>query len=254
MKKISVFFLFGLLSLFSVTSVFGESIVVATGHSYAKPRTNHILWERNTEIYLPVKQSNSYYCRGIGANYTNIFDFSVPSQNLTLFNFRSLNPLSSLYDKSAFAFVPAATLTTLAVTVNVNRYNSANDTYGSIECEETTMYGSFNTVVAANPVNFLEVINLDSPSNSQFINDVPIALVVHIKNYTGAAINTFQFSLAPGERRDVGIHDIAGASDTFGTIIINHNGAPGSLRANLSKYTIEGNQLRITATEAVKPK
>lgn len=234
------------------TAVAQNDVELTTSHSYTIPENQHRTWVQNSKAYLTVFDKNSYYCRGIGASINKTFNFRVesPEQKTISLKYRSLLPDSygSLADKNAFSVIPASGLNSLEVTILQNGY-SAGDTVGTIECQETTLFGSFNTIAAANPVNFLEITNLDSQGRQ------PTTVLVYINNYTGTEISSFQInSLAPSERRDIGIHDIAGAADTFGTIILTHDGIPGSIRANLSKYIFEGAQLRITATEPLKTK
>ena len=97
-----------------------------------------------------------------------------------------------------------------------------------IECFDTTLFGNFNTIIAANPYNFLELSN-DS------IGEVSAKIVI-TKN-DGTLLTRTTVSIPSKQQRDISIHDIAGASDTFGRITIAHTGAVHSLRAKLTKYT-----------------
>lgn len=97
-----------------------------------------------------------------------------------------------------------------------------------IECFNTTLYGNFNTVSAANPFNFLELSN-DS--------NVGINTRVVVTKNDGTILSTLNIFVGEGQQRDISIHDIAGAANTFGRITVAHDGALHGIRAKLTKYT-----------------
>lgn len=97
-----------------------------------------------------------------------------------------------------------------------------------IECFDTTLFGNFNTVTAANPFNFLEITN-DTRESAD-------ATVILYAN-SGTELSRFNIRLSAHQQRDIAIHDIAGAANTFGSISISHNSVPNAIRANLTKYT-----------------
>ena len=93
------------------------------------------------------------------------------------------------------------------------------------ECNETSLYGGFNT--NANPFNFLEITN--TANNS-------ISGKIYAQTFDGTlVINGQDFTVNAGQRIDVDVHSAAGAN-VFGTIKITHDGPLGSIIANTSYY------------------
>lgn len=142
---------------------------------------------------------------------------------------------SSLNDNDAIAFTAPGS-DTMVVTLSTVSPNPSNLI---IECFNTTLFGNFNTVAAANPFNFLEITN-DT-------NSTATALVV-LRNNAGTELARFPVSLNPYQQRDISIHDIAGASNTFGSILVSHNTIPNGIRASVSKYRLSAGAFIITAT------
>lgn len=235
-----------LISLITIPA-YARPITVIQNHVYDIIRTEHQLWVSNTLFTVPVEAFNSYFCKGIGARADDIFSFNPSMVNVSVRKFRPLSNSNQLFSRSAFSFITNSA-SEYVVQIEANAFNHQLDTYGSIVCEETTLYGSFNTVNAANPINFLELTNVDALDND------PIFVRVHLSSFTGVIIQSFELSISPRERRDIAIHDLPGAADTFGSIFITHDGKPDTLRANLSKYLIENGTLRITATEKIQRK
>jgi hypothetical protein len=234
-----------LLLLFVTSPAFARPITITPNHVYDITRTGHQLWAINTLLTIPTEAFNSYFCKGIGARADDIFSFNPSQTNTSLAKFRSLSSSNQLFSKSAFSFITNSA-STYEVQIEGNAFNHQLDTYGSIVCEETTLYGSFNTIAAANPINFLELTNIDGLDND------PILVRIHLTSFTGVSFHSFEVSISPRERRDIAIHDMPGAADTFGSIFITHDGKPDTLRANISKYLIENGILRITATEKIQ--
>ena len=110
---------------------------------------------------------------------------------------------------------------------------------GSIipECFETTLYGNFNTVTAANPFNFLELSN-DSA--------ISITTRILVTKNDGTLLSRTNITVSAGQQIDIPIHDIAGAANTFGRVTVAHDGALHGLRAKITKYT---SSLLITASD-----
>lgn len=237
-----------ILLLFFITSpAYARPLTITPGHLYDINRTDHQLWAKNTLLSLPTEALNSYFCKGIGARVDDIFSFNPSETNVSSKKFRPLSMSNQLFSKSAFSFTAIAN-GEYEVQIEGNAFNHQLDTYGTIICEETTLYGSFNTITAANPINFLELTNVDALDND------PITVRVSLTSFTGVQIHSFEVSLSPRERRDIAIHDMPGAADSFGSLFITHDGKPDTLRATISKYLIENGILRITATEKIQKK
>ena len=109
-----------------------------------------------------------------------------------------------------------------------------------LRCDETTLYGGFNTSVT--DYNFLEISNTLSPYTSApltqeingtvtAINTVPDPDVVVIDRAT------FPLPIAAGSRLDINIHSAAG-NGAFGTVRLCHDGPLGSINAVVSQYNI----------------
>lgn len=104
-------------------------------------------------------------------------------------------------------------------------------------CEETTLYGDFNT--NANPFNFLEITNI---SNSTITGKI------YATSYDGTTvINGTSFTIPSNRRVDTSIHDAAGPN-VFGSIKIVHDGPLGSLKAKTSYYSGPVSALELKAT------
>lgn len=101
------------------------------------------------------------------------------------------------------------------------------------KCEETTLYGSFNTSVT--DFNFVEITN-SLPSTSSTTGLVSGKILVK-DSITNNIIADRAFTVSSGRRLDVDIHSISGPGK-FGTITIYHDGPPGALSATTSQYKI----------------
>jgi hypothetical protein len=108
----------------------------------------------------------------------------------------------------------------------------------TIYCEETTLYGGFNTNVT--DFNFLEITNtlekVTTPVSDRTLN-LTLTAVNTTPDPDVTIIDQEAFSVAAGTRRDINIHERAGAG-VFGTLKLTHNGAPGAIKAVLSQYNI----------------
>ena len=132
-------------------------------------------------------------------------------------------------DDDAIAFISNEKVgATLADYKYVITVDSADGVAMAIECFETTLFGNFNTVAAANPFNFLELSN-DSYKDLN-------ARIVLVKN-DGTFLSRINISIPAGQQKDIAIHDIAGAANTFGRITVAHNSGLHALRAKNTKYT-----------------
>ncbi len=104
-------------------------------------------------------------------------------------------------------------------------------------CEETTLYGDFNT--NANPYNFLEITNTTNST---------ITGKIYATSSSGTAvIDGSAFSIPANRRVDTSIHDAAGVN-VYGSIKIVHDGPLGALRANVSYYSGPVSALELKAT------
>jgi len=96
-----------------------------------------------------------------------------------------------------------------------------------VGCEDTTLYGAFNT--NANPFNFLELENVTTG---------PVEVTVTLINFDDSfesPTGQFTASLGATSRTDISIHDIIGPL-RFGSLILSHNGPSGSVRGRVSQY------------------
>ncbi len=105
-----------------------------------------------------------------------------------------------------------------------------------MRCDETTLYGGYNTSVT--DFNFLELtstLNPDSSGTQTITGTITATNVVTSPDTT--VIDEQEFTLNAGSRTDVDIHTAAGTS-TFGPVRVCHNGPPGSVSAVMSQYRI----------------
>ena len=115
-----------------------------------------------------------------------------------------------------------------------NRYNvtftgvSPSPSNIIIECFNTTLFGNFNTVTVANPFNFLEISN-DS--------NVTVNVRVVVTKNDGTLLSKTNLSIDKDQQKDIAIHDIAGAANTFGRVTVAHDGPLHGVRAKITKYT-----------------
>lgn len=111
-----------------------------------------------------------------------------------------------------------------------------------VQCEETTLYGSFNTSVT--DFNFIEISNVSLATNqvgapflppSTWTGDVTVKVVARSSVSDSEVLNS-TVVVQDGKRRDVDVHSVA--PNTFGTVYISHNGPPGSIKAETFQYVI----------------
>ncbi len=232
------------------------ALVIFPQHAFASgyliPGTSHYSassydeWDAGDIVHVPGMVDNSYYCRAsiftMGDNV--VFESSITGPNSTepTLVFRGLADGGyTSFEKGSFAFIALASGTNIvSVSTNSSGTGTSDSARALLECFNTTLFGNFNTVTIANPVNYLEISN---------VSNVSVNALVVIKGYNGTEISRQTVTLAAGTRQDIGIHDISGASNTFGSVSVAHTGTIGSIRANVSKYTFNGGVLAITATE-----
>jgi len=120
-----------------------------------------------------------------------------------------------------------------------------------ISCEETTLIGGFNT--AAGDFNFLEVTKSEPGE---------LRMIATGYSTTNGGPEVFSFgsdfeSNFPIERKDFDIHSLVGPS-AFGGVFIAHDGARGSITANLSQYKantpLPGDFLKIGVVPFERPR
>ena len=100
-------------------------------------------------------------------------------------------------------------------------------------CYETTLVGGFNTSVT--DFNFLEITNTLA-ANADDDGVVEGRIIARNAINDTEVLNT-TFTVNPGDRVDVNLHDSAGAG-AFGPIILTHNGPLGAVQATVSQYRI----------------
>lgn len=241
------FFLIALFTTINYSFTFATTTAsLVPGREVNTARDEQLLWSSNNTIGVPVLANNSYFCVGIGARNTDSirFDPSIPG----LDGFSALRGTSfgtSSNTNTAISFVSNVTSSHLLVIDSSTTGAGAGSARGRILCKNSTLFGNFNTVTAANPVNFLEINN-----HSTFNTNVMIV----IRSFNGTELNKQTIEVAGNTRRDIGIHEIAGAGNTFGSVVLAHDGPLGAITGNVSKYKFDGVNLDITATEPLRLK
>jgi hypothetical protein len=129
-------------------------------------------------------------------------------------------------NEGRLCFTPSETGVFAAAAVAVGGPTSFDNL--RVECEETTLYGGYNT--AAAPLNFLEITNTTA-SNV----DVLVRAGNALTGQTDVAIA--QVTLGPSQRADIDIHSKVTAG-SFGAIRINSNAPRGAVVATVSQYKI----------------
>jgi hypothetical protein len=248
-KKIVALTLMAFQPLLLSTSVSATTSQVLPGRESAMlPRTSMIEWSENDTIGLLALTDNSYYCAGIGGSVLDSFRFKSAIGNFTgttVFRGDTLGSASAPANQSLALIANSSNNYILSLDSGMTSEPGGTQPSGYIFCKNSTLAGNFNTVTAANPVNFLELTN----SSATSLN----ALVV-IRSFTGVELDRRTVQVPAQSRRDIGIHEIENAGNTFGSVQVAHDGALGSLAANVSKYKFDGVTLDITATEPLKLK
>ncbi len=195
-------------------------------------------------IGIPAVIDNSYYCRAVVSNgLTEFFDFASNLGGLgspSLVFRGSADGLGN--NEGAFSFIANGTGSAV-LSVDANTSGSGGGARAILQCFNTTLFGNFNTVNAANPVNFLEIKNIGTTS---------LNLRIILRSFTGVELTRFTQTLEVNERKDIAVHTLTNAANTFGGIQIAHDGSLGAVVANVSKYQLNGSNLTITATESLR--
>jgi len=114
--------------------------------------------------------------------------------------------------------------------------NIVTTTSAQVWCQETSLYGNYNTSVS--DFNFLEITARNALSTNT------INLKVRLKSSVSGEIRNADLAINLGGssgdtvRRDISIHDLLGNVADFGDIRITHDGSPGQVSAKLSQYDI----------------
>ena len=233
MKK-SIFILF---CLAFAPSALGQASFVNLG---SKPGTDSgiVSYSDGSTFQVRVQPDRSVYCRYRGGISNDVtFSTTLGCLNGTCPTARHVGDADSGIDSivgvnDALAFI--ADNNDGGAAASNNRYDitftevSPSPANLIVECFNTTLYGNFNTVTVANPFNFLEL------SNDSAI-DLNTRIVV-IKN-DGTELARVNVTVPAGQQKDISVHDIAGAANTFGRIMVAHDGALDGLRAKITKYT-----------------
>lgn len=227
------------LVILSTESVFATGFVLP---GYERTSTsNFTTWATSDTLALIAVQDNSYYCRAIPPTGAESVQFastmtSHPGTTApTVTQLGGADGGNSSTPGIAFSFT-ANTTGTHIISVSA----VAGNARAIFTCHNTTLFGSFNTVNAANPVNFLEITNISTVTSN---------VTVIIKNFSGVEIARFVETVSPGQRRDVGLHDKVGVANTFGSVQLVYDSPAGSITADISKYNYDANSnLNITAT------
>ena len=106
----------------------------------------------------------------------------------------------------------------------------------SVLCEETTLFGNFNTSVS--DFNFLELTAVFQSEASAPLNGTVIFRTANSGTETSVDFTISPSATFPIVRKDISIHDAIGGRIDFGQAIVRHDGAPGQLRARVSQYDI----------------
>lgn len=209
---------------------------------------NYPTWHSGDTVGFTAVTDRSYFCRSVasdGAQHV-AFDTTVAQNGGS--QSASANLLGAADGgraaEEAFGIVAFATGTLFNVLTSAT--SGTGSSFGAIamiQCFETSLYGNFNTITNANNVNYLEIKNISN-----------VAVTVQVILYTpqGTAFSRLGRTLAANERQDIAIHEITAAQNTYGSIVLSHNGPLGGIVANLSKYRFDGVNMVITATEPLR--
>ena len=182
------------------------------------------------------------YCCTIESNYTNLgARFSaVTTSTSTAYPYEKRGDdeaaawnLGTSTDSDAervcFSGINSTAFTSLRLTLAFDIEPVSVSANVWVQCSETTLFGGFNTSVT--DYNFLELTNTSGTAIT--VN------VIGWNSITGSTTPVVNLSaLVPANRRlDIDIHSLVG-SGVYGSLLVKHDGAPGSLRAVLNQYNI----------------
>lgn len=235
-----------LTSFITCSAAYGQSFPVTPGS--ARGSAVNVISEPSSSsgtFYLNAKAGHSYCCEialhpsqtiAEHAYFLDVFD---PAGAMIFARSRGdAEPVISVFDEH-----PASLKTRRCFTPTADGYHSLPAQLGisgngntglfNVECDETTLYGGFNTSVT--DFNFLELTN--TLTGHAVINAVTVEITVTNAITKQAIINKQSMQIAPGDRADIDLHTPAGHS-VFGTVVVSHDGPPGSLKGVVSQYVI----------------
>ena len=226
-------FVFALTSL-SINSAYAATSAYIIPGSRAGTSSGIINFSSGDVFLTRVAKDHSAYCRYLAAGTIDVdFLSSISCTSGTCPTPTLTGTLAGLIN-GGFDFGTAANDAISFISTGNAEYQITNSfitggtNNAAIECYDTTLFGNFNTVTVANPFNFLEVTN---------DTDTSASVLVVVTNNAGTEISRFNVTLTARQQRDISIHDISGASNTFGSILLSHNSIPNGIRASVTKYT-----------------
>ncbi len=130
--------------------------------------------------------------------------------------------------------VPTATINPHYIVVT----SAGSGEYVKVICNETDLFGGFNTYV--NNFNFLELENM---------SDADLEVQIVLSNTTA---NLGTVTIPASSRVDVDLHTPAG-SNNYGLVRVLHNGPLGAIRGRTSFYTGTVSSFALTGTRELAP-
>ena len=186
------------------------------------------------QINLEAKKS--YACTVVAENDFSNLDFQSvrdPGSNLVFVGIiGSVTPaVKDSLDRISIFPSGAGTQTSGEYIIGIDNQSTALFTgtpvtaKARIDCDETTLYGGYNTNV--NDFNFLEILN---------ITNTTLNAAITATNSDGTVVIAQQVvTVQPNRRADIDLHTPAGANK-FGLLEVIHNGPKGGLQASVSQY------------------
>ena len=227
-----------LLALPTIASA--TSVVVPGSSGQTSETTND--YSSSDVIVIPGGADRSFHCRAVTVTGAQTLDFdssfsSSPGMTAPDVVFRG-GMDGGTNNEQTFSFIAVATGTH---SINVDSHTGSS-VPAQISCFETSLYGGFNTVNAANPVNFLEITNLTTES---------IKWQAVFYSTAGVELHRTDATIGSLSRTDFGLQDVGALQNTFGSIVLAHDGPVGAIKANISRYTFDGANLDITAVTSL---
>lgn len=217
----------------SASSASADVLLRSDGISRLLPLTE------GAQLVLPVTAGSSYCCElyasdtMIAARFSSSTIQIFPGPTAVTARFAGFDePKSTLNEQRLCFAVPDGSVTSarFAVTYTPQSVPALTE----VSCEETTLYGGFNTSVT--DFNFLEVTNT---LDRQAISGNITARVVAVNTLPEPDVSVLDTTgtVNAATRKDFDIHTPAG-SGKFGTVKVSHNGALGALKAVVSQYNV----------------
>lgn len=179
--------------------------------------------QQGDRIAVDTHVNHSYNCVGIPSAANTAFAFS-PNFGRSIGNLAPRITDSSTAGRTRVAFT-ASSSTRYFITVASTR---AGGEPVRLRCEDTTLFGGFNT--SAHDVNVLELQNSSSST---------IRAAISLINTNGRRIGGVRLrDIRGGGRLDLPLEDLA--RDTTGTVRISHNGPAGQVIGRVVLYDQSG--------------